>query len=130
MHEFIPSEQRLMTGWDDGGDEDDYDVYLFWPSLILQEPLTPDSPSQLYGPVMPSFALDDIETDLRTLASVSTVSNTSIECRTPVESQPASVPGYSKIFKMGFMLSVTNRMDRIFERMRVIFQKANPTATH
>ncbi|TFY81762.1 hypothetical protein EWM64_g2246 [Hericium alpestre] len=111
MREYLPHEERIMPfGYGSVDDNDDeYDVYLFWPSLRTQEPSAPDSVFQLYGPVLSSFAVEDITTDLETLASCSTASETSLDSRALEETQSPVLPGYSKMFTMGFILSMSQR---------------------
>ncbi|TFY70410.1 hypothetical protein EVG20_g2600 [Dentipellis fragilis] len=132
MHEYLPNEHAFPSAlWPDDVD-DDYEVYLFWPSLRVQEPSSLDSVYQLHGPVLPAFVFDYERDDewrsLDSFVSSPASSTTSIaDVHTAVPISDGGI-GYSKIFNMGFALSqFTHSFDRALDMIRVIFQKPRST---
>ncbi|KAI0064612.1 hypothetical protein BV25DRAFT_1823015 [Artomyces pyxidatus] len=111
--------------------EDDYDVYLFWPSLNAEE-----SPAKLvfpmYGPISPDAS--DEEGDpygalehlpQSPLSSASTSNFRFPDPSTGEGEQKADtlpVPQYSKVVKMGLFLSATRCIDRLFGMVKGVWQ--------
>ncbi|KAI0268716.1 hypothetical protein BC834DRAFT_842053 [Gloeopeniophorella convolvens] len=104
--------------------EDDYDIYLFWPSFSNRD-LPSESPSPLYGPVSPSSdsldlypGLDSGPPSPLTFAPASDFRfpppvDERFELNAPPPSEPPAqaqnqnaLPKYSNMFKMGLFFSV------------------------
>ncbi|THH16673.1 hypothetical protein EW146_g4020 [Bondarzewia mesenterica] len=133
MIEFSPHERLLVPEMDEN---DDYDVYLFWPSLRLRESAYAGNEHGIYGPVVPSFGYDDYDVDLEYLPS-SPLSFSlpgshdfrfpnAAQCQPGTDINPTPTTGYSKLVKMGLLFShVTHRLNHILNRMRRKLQKVN-----
>ncbi|THH15970.1 hypothetical protein EW146_g4598 [Bondarzewia mesenterica] len=90
--------------------DDDYDVYLFYPSHRLQESTFSGNEYAIYGPVLPSFDYDDYNGDVESLpSSPLSFSPPSSDFRFPNAAQngaqnadPEARPlaNYSKLVKM------------------------------
>ncbi|THH12739.1 hypothetical protein EW146_g7411 [Bondarzewia mesenterica] len=115
-------------------DEEDYDVYLFWPSLRLQERADPGNEHSIYGPVLPSFDFEDyydgLESPPMSPLSLSECSGFRFpnvaQRESKADSTPQSTAGYSKLVKMSLLFSwqVSSRLDRVLEKVRAVFKKA------
>jgi len=112
--------------------DDDYDVYLFWPSMSSQDVSSGDPPSSpLYGPV--SLRSESTDFDYSGLSSGPPSPITfapTLDCRFPMEldfgAAPPAMPEtevkvsttsepvkYSPIFKLGLLfLQMTQLLDR------------------
>ncbi|ETW85791.1 hypothetical protein HETIRDRAFT_414773 [Heterobasidion irregulare TC 32-1] len=140
----VPSELNV----DDG----DYEVYLFWPSLRLQESPNSGNEHSIYGvrlgvpfgrsntysrssqqPVLPSFDFDDYWDGLASPPALPLSFSETTNYRFPngkrMISEPEREPvqtGYSQLVKMGLLFSqqVSHSLDCVWDKVRVILQKA------
>ncbi|KAF8274540.1 hypothetical protein EI94DRAFT_692312 [Lactarius quietus] len=128
--------------------EDDYDIYLFWPSLSNRDVSSEELPSSpLYGPVSlysesttdysypgpnsgpPSPLTFGPTPDFRFPTPVSTldlrdVSSSEPQPQPPKESSP---PEYGPMFKMGLFFSqITDRFDRAVDGAKIKLRKPKP----
>lgn len=130
--------------------EDDYDVYLFWPSLSNRDVSSEEPPSSpLYGPVSlysestadysypgpssgpPSPLTFGSAPDFRfpspvELLDLGDVPSSEPQPQAPKESSP---PKYSPMFKMGLFFSqITDRFDRAIDGVKIKLRKPKPRA--
>ncbi|THH14340.1 hypothetical protein EW146_g5970 [Bondarzewia mesenterica] len=98
-------------------ENEEYDIYLFWPSLRLQESPNSGNEHSIYGPVLPSFDYDDRFDGSGSLFSSPLFfpyssgfqfpdvaqSESGLRVNTELERAPAS--DYSNMVKMGILLS-------------------------
>jgi len=131
--------------------EDDYDIYLFWPSLSNRDVSSEEPPSSpLYGPVSlysesttdysypgpnsgpPSPLTFGPVPDFRfpspvELLDLGDVSSSEPQPQAPKEE--SSPPKYSSIFKMGLFFSqISNRFDRAVDGVKIKLRKPKPRA--
>lgn len=132
-------------------DDGEYEVYLFWPSLRRSESAFAANEHSIYGPVAPSFGYDDYYDGLSHLppsplsfagpsdfrfpnvtdgGQLEAQPNAQIQAQSEYEppsqsqSEPQPAIGYSKLFKMGLFSQVSHRVDRVWDKARMFFQKA------
>lgn len=130
MHEN-PSNVRYLE------EDEEYDVYLFWPSRRRQESAFATNESSIYGPVAPSFGYDDYFDGLSSLPSSplsftepsdfrfpNVADNRQPETQPEIQPTPLPTTRYSKLVTMGLFSQVSHRVDRVWDRVCVIFQKA------
>ncbi|KAH9993958.1 hypothetical protein BJV77DRAFT_961616 [Russula vinacea] len=134
--------------------DDDYDVYLFWPSLSRRDVSSQDpSSSPLYGPVSLYSESTDFDSSLSGPPSPITFAAPTADCRfaeldfgaTPpdkpeAEADSAGEPKttepakYSPIFKMGLYFSdlslqqMTRLVDRAIEGVKIRMRKPKSQA--
>jgi len=131
--------------------EDDYDIYLFWPSLSNRDVSSEEPPSSpLYGPVSlysesttdysypgpnsgpPSPLTFGPVPDFRfpspvELLDLGDVSSSEPQPQAPKEESSPSK--YSSIFKMGLFFSqISNRFDRAVDGVKIKLRKPKPRA--
>ncbi|KAI0305611.1 hypothetical protein B0F90DRAFT_1666463 [Multifurca ochricompacta] len=133
------------------GQEDDYDIYLFWPSLsnrdVSSEGPPSSSSSPLYGPVSLYSESTDYyhpELDSGPPSPLTFAPAPDFRFPSPVQmpldfgtapvNEPqalegGSPPRYSTIFKMGLFFSITHRFDRAIDGVKVKFRKPKSRAS-
>ncbi|KAH9083544.1 hypothetical protein EDB83DRAFT_2562646 [Lactarius deliciosus] len=123
--------------------EDDYDIYLFWPSLSNRDVSSDEPPSSpLYGPLSlysesatdysypgpnsgPPRLISDFPSPVEPL-DLGDVSSSEPQPEAPKESSP---PKYSSMFKMGLFFSqITDRFDRAVDGVKIKLRKPKPQA--
>ncbi|KAF8472904.1 hypothetical protein DFH94DRAFT_142651 [Russula ochroleuca] len=126
--------------------DDDYDVYLFWPSLSRRDVSSQDpSSSPLYGPVSLDSESTDFDSGLSGPPSPITFAPSTPDCRFPeldfgagppdkpeVEAEEPKITEpakYSPIFKMGLYFSqMTQLVDRAIEGVKIRMRKPKSQA--
>ncbi|KAF8481727.1 hypothetical protein DFH94DRAFT_405642 [Russula ochroleuca] len=141
FQDFTPSLKKPAQDQDD-----DYDVYLFWPSLSRRDVSSQDpSSSPLYGPVSLYSESTDFDSGWSGPPSPITFAPSAPDCRFPELDFGAAPPNkpeagaeepkttepakYSPIFKMGLFLSqMTQLVNRAIEEVKIRMRKPESQA--